>query len=189
MLEKSPQGESSLRYRLYSPDHGLVTLMKRASAKKTSMLPDVFDEISAVCRAGSRNVWFVSEFERLSSRISLAADYERFSAAAEISKIVAANSTYLENHNTLYAHTLSAIDSLASGGLAHIVEFKFLYLFARSEGYPVKESFLAGLNAEDLERTVEILKGPSDSVSSEPEAQRLLRVLKHWISAFTDLTV
>jgi len=71
-----------------------------------------------------------------------------------------------------------------------VTHFKSLYLFARAEGYPVKEHMLAGWPADDRRLAQRLLAEPLEG--DQPpvdEAKRLLERLQHYIAAYTDILI
>ena len=189
VLSKSLSGESGLLYKLLSPEDGLLTVYKRASAKKTSQLPDFFDEISAdASKAKNGDMLFLNEFEIQKRRTGIARNYDSFCVASDITKLLLHNSRYLEHFDSVYAALSGALDALDAGACADAVKIKFLYVFVRDEGYPVKESFARSLNDEDYALLVKILKTPSlECRIEENESARLLMHLERWMYSSTDV--
>jgi hypothetical protein len=65
---------------------------------------------------------------------------------------------------------------------------KTLFLFAREEGLPVKESWFSGLTAEFAKVAHAILRLPVKETSSlNQQAPLLLESLCHWLRAETEL--
>ena len=189
VLSKSLSGERGILYRVFSPEAGLLALYKRVSSKTASALPDIFDAISArVSKASGGDLMFVEEFEILGRRTGLAADYAAFCAACDIARIVAKNTRYLEEFARLHSALEGALDALEAGACADVVKVKFLYVFARDEGYPVKESFARSLDGGDLKLLSRLLSAPSSECGADSDgAARLLFALERWLYSSTDI--
>ncbi len=189
VLEKSVRGESTAHYRLLSPEFGLVAACRRVSLKKASPLPDFFDEaVFAAEKAKMSDMFFVRDFEISKRRTAIGADYDAFLHACEISKCVLRNSRYLESFGALFSAVSSAFDALAAGGDGACARLKFLYLFARSEGYPARESFFRSLGAGDAEAFSKIIATPLSEIGAGASAApALLEKMERWLRAETDI--
>lgn len=189
VLDREIRGESSVLITVFSQNCGLVQMMKRASSKKTSQIPDLFDDISAFAQADSpSSLKFVRDFEILKHREGIAASYETFESASNLARCAVKNGRHMEDC-VLFSRRLGrALDALAAGMAPPVVEIKFFYLLARDEGYAVREDFYTGLSPEKMGLFAEILKTPPSGLSGlKPRAEDLLARLKVWIEANTDL--
>ena len=84
----------------------------------------------------------------------------------------------------------SSLSSFARAITPKVVLLKMYYCFARDEGLPVRESWLAGLSQSTCGDTLEILRMPVDQAS--PDSSKLnnvLESLKIWLNAETELRV
>ena len=201
VLDKLLTGESSLRLRIYCPNLGLALLVKRVSSKKTTVLPDIFDDISLTARVPSMgDVLFPNEYETLTSRMSLSKDYGAFLHASEICALVIKNGAHIENANRLHARIRGALDSMANGALPETVHLKFLYLLVRDEGYPVHEDFLKKFSGSQKAAFCEIISTPppkrkdAPGGDSEPRLRGILEgstafleALSNWAIRCTDI--
>lgn len=191
VLEKTLRGESGVILKIFSRKQGIVALYKRVSAKKTTELPDYFDEVCIqTTRAKTGDMLFVADFEIQKKRTSLASDYEAFACASKIALCCVKNGKFLESFENLYDDTISALEALLDGANAHIVYLKFMYLFARREGYAIKEDFFQKLEANERADFKNILLSPAKS--SAPRIQntpQLLEKMLLWISQNTDISI
>lgn len=193
VLDRQDKGESSLLFRIFSPERGLVAAMRKVSATKTSVLPDLFDqcffELAPLGGDESSDLFALKDFSVNARMTGIPEDYARFSAAARICSWAERNGRYCDRPAEFYKVITGALQSLNGGANADLVLLKFLYVFCRDEGYAVREDFIPSLEAEDAELLKIALRTPSkEMVSSEaPHFARLLRRLEAWAAANTDI--
>lgn len=189
-MDRTLRGESGVLFRIFSAESGLAVLHKRVSQKKTAQLPDLFDVISAEAeRSKTGGVLFLKDFERIASHARIAENYEAFECAAQIAKCALKNCVYLESFEKMHETLLAAFGAIAAGAAPVCVRLKFLYVFARGEGYPVKEDFAANLSAAEFEILKKILKTPAAELGEVGGAGALLENMEKWIGANTDIEV
>ena len=191
VLQKEFRGECGVLFKVFSKAEGIVALYKRVSQKKAASLPDYFDEVHFdVQRAKNGNMLFASEYEILVRRTELAKRYEAYECAAKLALCCARNGAYLENFERLYKCFEAALNALISGADPAVCELKFMYLFARDEGYAIKEDFFANLDAEGRNLFKQILLSPAKDSDAFASGSRLLLVeMLTWISLNTDILV
>ena len=176
-------------FRIFSAESGLCVLHKRVSQKKTAQLPDFLDVVAAEAeRSKTGGMFFLKDFEILASHPRVAESYEAFSDAAEIAKCALKNSAYLESFGGMYERLRAAFAAINSGADSACVRIKFMYVFARDEGYPIKEDFAAGLGAEEFSALKKILSTPAAELGADiPGKNPLLEKMLFWIAAQTDI--
>lgn len=191
VLQKELRGESGVLFKIFSKSEGIVALYKRVSQKRAASLPDYFDEVCfEVQKAKSGNMLFASECEILARRTELAKNYEAYECAAKLALCCANNGLYLENFERLYNNFEAALNALICGADAAVCELKFMYLFARDEGYAIKEDFFANLDPEGRSLFRQILLSPAkDSCAFASGARVLLGEMLTWISTNTDILI
>ncbi len=189
ILNKEARGESSLYISAFSDTLGLFAIMKRASSKGTSRLPDIFDDITGNATSKtSDSVKFLGEFEILESRRGIALNYDAFSQASAICKCLLRNGRHLENSAEISQILRRALDTIAKGAPAKIARLKFMYLLAKNEGYPVKEDFYASLSNERANLFANIIKTPTNQcVDFADKSEEILDIFLKWIYARTDI--
>ncbi|MBR4597991.1 MAG: hypothetical protein IKO42_06335 [Opitutales bacterium] len=189
VLDKALRGESGVLFAVFSAELGLCRLYKRVSQKKTVQLPDFFDAISAEAeKSKTGGMYFLRDFENIASHPRIAEDYGAFSDASEIAKCALKNAAYLERFAEMHALLQAAFAAINSGANSACVRVKFMYVFARGEGYPIKEDFAASLNAQEFSLLKKILNTPAAELGAEVEgARELLEKMMSWIAANTDI--
>lgn len=189
VVDREIRGESSLYTVVYAPDAGLLRTMKRLSAKRTSPLPDLFDDIALDCEASSPTaLQFAKDFSLKKRRTEIASSYEAFEHAALIAQTVLRNGGHIENSAQLSQRLRMSLDAIAEGSPAEIVRLKFMYLLARDEGYAVREDFVRRLGRANAELFGILIKNPSSELREfKSRAVDMLEKLCAWIYSSTDI--
>ena len=188
ILRSSLRGENNLYLEAFSQELGLIAVMKRISAKKTSILPDTFDDISATLKPSeSEGLKFLGEFEILKRRLAIANRYDAFEDAASIANIVLRNGKHFEDTQSASNALRRSLDAIESGLNSTIVLIKFLYVSVKREGYPIKEDFFAKLSDVEQRLFATIITTPTkDLIDIVPHARTMLEKLELWIKTSTD---
>lgn len=189
VLFRDLRGESSLYIEAFSGRLGALSMMKRISAKKTSALPDIFDDIEASLNpSSSGDLKFVGGFEIRRRRTAIASDYGAFEDAAAIAGVVRRNGRHIEDTARLSARLRRSLDAIDAGMPSQAVRLKFLYLLVRDEGYPVREDFFARLSENEKRLFAVIVNTPSAELSDFKAYSRdMLEKFCRWISESTDI--
>lgn len=189
VLLRDLRGESSLYVEAFSGALGALALIKKISSKKTSALPDIFDDIEAVLNpSSSGDLKFVGAFEIRRRRTAIASDYGAFEDAAAIAGVVRRNGRHIEDTARLSARLRRSLDAIDAGMPSSAVRLKFLYLLARDEGYPVREDFFARLSGTEKRLFAAIVKTPSAELADfKAYSREMLGKFARWISESTDI--
>lgn len=190
VVGRDMRGESSVYISVLSREHGLMQMMKKVSVKTTSLLPDLFDDISGYADAQTpQGLKFLRDFEISKRRTEIGKSYEAFNHAALIASVVAVNGRNIEDCARLEFNLRHALDAIAKDAPPEIVRFKFMYLLARNEGYPVKEDFFESLPEGKREMFSLFVKTPSLELREfRSRASDMLDALCRWIYANTDIS-
>ena len=189
VLHREETGENFLRLTLFGPQ-GLRRCLLRKVRKLTSILPpDLFDETEiALQKNNSQGLSFAREHLVLQKRMPLALDRTRFDAAGFLARFYIENGEHLLDAHEFYRILQNALSSLEDHGHPPTVLLKTLFLFAREEGLPVKESWFSGLSAEFAGVAQSILRLPvKESSNLNDQAPVLLDSLSHWLRSETEL--
>ena len=150
--------------------------------------PDLFDQVDCSDKASANGLPFVRESRVLAKRRDLALGHDRFQAASDLALLYLNNGRLLLEPQPLYNLLEIALLRLCEGGHPDSVFFKALFLFARNEGLPVKESWLPGLAKRDQSIARSVLTQPVGTeckVSSE--IVPLVESLRLWLNSETEL--
>ena len=81
-----------------------------------------------------------------------------------------------------------SFDAIDAGNPSAIVRLKFLYLFARDEGYPVKEDFFAGLSGVEKRLFAALVRTPSaELIELKAHSRGMLEKFLEWLERSTDI--
>lgn len=191
ILDRESRGENGVMLTALSPERGLVYLFKRISAKKTSLVPDIFCEISAQTQVPQTTenglVHFVKDFSSVKSRDKISLSYEKLCDASEIASVVKLNGANIDETSMLFDLLGKALDGVAEFENTAAVKIKFLYVLAKEQGYAVKEDFFSRLSQTDKAAFAKILKTPVAELSADAATQRLYEALRRWTAENTDI--
>ena len=189
-LSRVEAGENHLRISVFSETLGLQTVLFRKDRRnRANDLPDLFDEIElSLAPPRSSGFRFVREYRVIAKKRELAHDHRRFQVASDLALLFLENGQHLLEPKPFSDLLRSALSALCKGGNPQVVYFKALFLFAREEGLPVKESWLSDLAKDERTRVRTILRRPVDSQEEELSTLCILvDSLRLWLNAETEL--
>jgi hypothetical protein len=193
VIEKRPPTDSFQTFVLFSADHGNLTALqrvpRRASASHVS--PDLFDEVSAFLESSNQGrTWFVKEVRVTARREGIGRSYDALRFASALAAVIGRNQVHEESRPGVAALLRAAFDAFAAAGRPDVVHLKSLYLFARDEGYPVKEEWVPSLAEADRGAASSVLGRPLGAQEA-PEAAvaKLRRSLDADLGAHTEIIV
>ncbi|HEY5240747.1 MAG TPA: hypothetical protein VIJ22_04740 [Polyangiaceae bacterium] len=152
MIERRPPADSFQTYLLFSPEHGNLLALQRVPKKSspTHVSPDLFDELTAMLESSNQGrTWFVKEVRIVARRTGIGASYDALRFASALVAVVGRNPVHEESREAVGKLLRVALDSFAAGARPDAVYLKSLYLFARDEGYPVKQEWLPSLGDDE----------------------------------------
>ena len=189
VLGRVETGENHWRFSLFCGSEGLQVALLRKRRVKSPSPPDLFDQVELVLdKASANGLPFVRESRVLAKRRDLALGHDRFQAASDLALLYLNNGRLLLEPQPLYNLLEIALLRLCEGGHPDSVFFIALFLFARNEGLPVKESWLPGLAKRDQSIARSVLTQPVGTeckVSSE--IVPLVESLRLWLNSETEL--
>jgi hypothetical protein len=151
VIEKRPPTDAFQAFGLFSAEHGNLLALQRIprKASSTHVAPDLFDEVSAMLESSNQGrTWFMKEVRidtRGRTQIGRSYDALRFASA-----LVSGHQPQPRargeprKRRGAPAHGARRIRHIGAARHRHL---KSLYLFARDEGYPVKQEWLPSLSA------------------------------------------
>ena len=154
------------RLGLLSAQNGFLRPLRRLSSKTENRpCPDLFDLCSVALESGRGGAWFLREYEVLRRFSGIGARYEALEAASDWARLAGANAPELESCAKVSELTFRFFDALDKGFPVQAVLLKTYYLFAGSEGLPVREEWLAGLSSVQRKTADTALRTPLGEVS------------------------
>jgi len=192
VLEKPPRGDRFQPLVLFSREQGLLRCYLRVSTRNPGPAIDLFDELSVTLTSSNQgHTWFFKELhvERRHSGIGLR--FEALAEASAFAALIVRNPVHEESREGICKLLNEALPALATGAPPAIVGLKALYSFARSEGYPVKEDWLAGLRGSERDHAVALITTPLAKmiVGHVDHAPRILSRLRKYLRETTELTI
>ena len=192
VLEKAPRGDRFQPLALYSAEHGLLRCYQRISTRNPGPAIDLFDELSATLTSSNQgNTWFFKELHVDQRHPEIGLRFEALAEASALAMLIVRNPTHEEGRPGICRLLNDTLSALGKGAPPAVVGLKALYSFARSEGYPVKEEWLAGLRGSDREHALALITTPLASLAAEhtDHAVRLLGKLRRYLRESTELTI
>jgi len=192
VLEKSPRGDRFQPLALFSPEHGLLRCYQRISLRNPGPAIDIFDELSATLTSSNQgHTWFFKELHVDHRHPGIGLRFEALAEASALAALIVRNPVHEEGRAGICRLLRDTLGALETGAPAPIVGLKALYSFARDEGYPVKEEWLAGLRGTEREHAVALLHTPIAAIDADraDHASRILARLRRYLKESTELTI
>ena len=194
VLSRETTGERFFRIQMFDQTSGLRAVLFSSPGKRSSKLPppDLFDDIMCLTnpKQSEQSIPFARDFERVHSYRELTALPAHFLTAGEIARFYLANGSHLLDPAPQLKLLRTSLGSLIRATFSKVVLLKLFFCFARNEGLPVRESWLAGLGSDLRENAREVLQCPVKEVVVEKErVEDLLHTLQIWMNTETELQV
>lgn len=190
VIGRRPPSERFSAVQLFSAEHGHLSCFLRLSRRPDAPSLDLFDEIAATLRSSNQGrTWFFHEVRVLMRHRGIGLRLAALHEASVFAALVACNPVPADSRAQVAALLRQALGAWAETDRPEIVAFKALYAFARDEGHPVKEAWLAGLRGRDRALGVALLQRPvAELGETEPDAvRRLLGKLRDYLRGHTEL--
>jgi hypothetical protein len=193
VIEKRPPTDAFQAFGLFSPEEGNLLALQRVPrrASPSHVSPDLFDEVSAMLESSNQGrTWFVKEVRITTRRSGIGRSYDALRFASALAAVISRNPVHEESRENVARMLATALDALATGARPDAVHLKSLYLFARDEGYPVKQEWLPSLGAADLAVAKGVLGRRLDAQdATAAEVARLRRSLEGYLGASTEIII
>jgi hypothetical protein len=194
VLVKRPPTDAFQGITAFSGEHGSLQIQQRISRKAgTGSVPlDLFDEVSLRLESSNEGrTWFVQEARLITRHPDLGRSYETLRHASALASLVARNTVHEESRAQVATLLRQAFASFARGARPDLVWLKSLYLFARDEGYPVKQEWLPSLPAAQREQAEHVLRTPLADLREPSVAQSnlLAQHLENYLRGNTEIIV
>ena len=174
-----------LRLRLFTADAGPLVAWLRVRRRNASPFPDLFDRIDAVLETRNEGrTWFVSEYAITRRFTGIGNGYQTLLYASRFTALILKNPLHNDAWLPLFERLEQGFESWASGAPPDIVYLKMLYLFAREEGFPVREDWWKGLPTSHRDAADLRLHRPLDYQSpkkTSPATGTLIENLENWL--------
>lgn len=194
ILERQEHGERFWKLTILHRDEGrqyaLLRMPGKGTDKKGAQTPDLGDEAEARISRGQQEVWFLREYQVIRRLIGLGTSYDRLLWASRLIRLILPNLRHIDDNAFVYdlvTRTLDAIDGKPNPCAAYC---KFLFLFARHEGYPMGEHWLRGLPSGLRDASLHLLQEPLERIKVEDSVVADIRQsIETYLAAETELIV
>lgn len=193
VIEKRPPADAFQTFGLFSAEHGNLLILQRIARRPSSshVAPDLFDEVQAMLESSNQGrTWFVREIRISRRRAGIGRSYEALRFASALAAVIGRNNVHEEGRANVALLLRTALDAFGEAGRPDVVHLKSLYLFARDEGYPVKQEWLPSLPAADRRIAASALnRRLSEQDSSEADIARIRRSIEDYLRGHTEIII
>ena len=178
---------------LFSAEHGALHAMQRIPKKPSAsqVMLDLFDEASLTLESSNQGrSWFVKEARLIVRQTAIGRSYSALQGASTFAKLIARNPVSPDSRPSIAPLLRTAFASFGTASRPEIVTFKCMYLFARDEGYPVKQEWFASLAPADRDVAAQLLNKPLAEQSADAtQVARIQRLLEDYLKGHTEIIV
>jgi recombinational DNA repair protein (RecF pathway) len=193
VIEKRPPAEAFRTFVLFSAEHGNLHALQRVSRRAAAQqpVPDLFDEVSAMLESSNQGrTWFFREVRINTRRASIGRSYDALRFACALAAVIGRNPVHEESRENVALLLRTALDAFGAADRPDIVYLKSLYLFAKDEGYPVRQEWLPSLGAQDRAVASAVLNLPLGQHASDAAAVAgIRRSLEGYLGSSTDIII
>jgi len=190
VLLRESTGETWLKITLLSPEEGVVHFLQRISHHTLSASPvDLFDRVNATLeRRTSSGIWFAREVRVNTRHPGLGHRYPALREACVFARVLSSNPVHEDTRKSVFDLLARALQAWERGDREDVVGFKCLYVFARDEGYAVKEGWWPQLPNQEQVQAASLINLPIRNQEIGPEqVASIRRSLEHYLVNFTDI--
>lgn len=193
VLLKRPAADTFQSFNVFSVERGSLLVLQRI-AKKTGAVNftlDLFDEVTLGVESSNQGrTWFLKESRLITRHANLGRSYETLRFASNLAALVARNQVDADSRDSVANLLRVAFAAFAAGARPDLVYFKSLYVFARDEGYPLKQQWFPTLLPADQATVATLLNRPLSEQAATPEDVAHLQTrLEEYLSGYTDIIV
>lgn len=191
VLLRDVSGEAWDRVTLFSPEAGILQFLQRRSKKGGTPTLDLFDRVAVVLeRRDGSATRFSLEIQILRRLSGLGQRYESLRESCQFARMLMDNPVHEDSRQKAYDLLEQALMAWERGDREDIVAFKSLFVFARGEGYAVREDWWQRLPAKERDRATQLLNQPSSEVDLDRNQVSAVRhSLEHYLRHFTEIRV
>ncbi len=187
VLSKRPPADSFQTFTLFAENHGLLLALQRIPKKTAAnhLTLDLFDEVSVALETSNQgSSWFIKEARLLSRPANIGRSYETLQLASALAALIVRNPVHEDSRGPVAGLLRTAFTAFAASSRPDIVYFKSLYCFARDEGYPVKQQWLATLPADLQAEADRLLRTPLAALAAPEMKNAKAEALAHRLEAY-----
>lgn len=194
VLEKRPGAADGWEhYRLFTPESGVLSALRRQAKKNSAAaVPlDLFDEAELGLESPDQGrSWFIREARVRVRHGEIGRSYEALLAASKFARLIGRNPVGPESRAGTALLLREAFAAFGARDRPDIVLLKSLYRFARDEGYPVRQEWLASVPEAERPAVLDLLTRPGQgSPASAEEVAAWQRRLEDYLRSDADLVI
>lgn len=193
VLLKRPPGDTFQTCTVFSAEHGNLLIMQRLPKKAGGALAplDLFDEAALLLDSSNQGqTWFVKEARLLHRATGIGQSYDTLRHASTFTATLARNQVPEESREPVMQLLRQVLASFADTQRADVTHFKALYLFARDEGYPIRQHWFPTLPSADRELARRLLNQPvNGQTAPAEEVARLHQRLAEYLRGHTEILI
>ncbi len=194
VLEKRPAAADGWEnYRLFTAESGLLSTLRRLPKKiaAADVALDLFDDAEIGLESANQGrSWFIREARIRVRHADIGRSYEALLAASAFTRLIAQNPVGPESRLAVLTLLREALAAFATRQRPEIVLLKSVYRFARDEGYPVRQEWLASVPEAERAAVLDLLTQPvKDSTASADEVGVWQRRLDDYLRSEADLVI
>ena len=191
VLLRDASGESWDRITLFSPESGIFQFLQRRSKKAGTSILDLFDLIAVVLeRRDGSLTRFSREIRILRRFTALGHRYASLRESCQFARILMDNPVHEDSRQEVHDLLGQALAAWERGDREDVVAFKSLFVFARGEGYAVREDWWQRLPAGERDRASVLLNRPTREIELDRDQVATVRKsLEHYLRHFTEIRV
>ncbi len=181
VLRVEEKGESFWSLAVFFEVEGLTYPLLRRSRKVTR--PDLFDTAAIMLRPGKGNgPAFAEAYRVVQRREGIGRSYDRITTASHFAEVLRRNTQHLADPTAHFPLCLRFFDSVAGGTAPEAAYLKTLFLFASTEGLPVREDWAGSLSEAEERDLADILRTPlAVQKVSSASCRALAQALETWL--------
>lgn len=193
VLLKRPPSDAFQTCTVFSAEHGNLTVLQRLPQKsRGSFAPlDLFDDAALILESSNQGqTWFVKEASLLHRATGIGQSYENLKHASAFTSTLARNQVPVETRESVMTLLRNVLLSFAETKRPDITHFKAIYLFARDEGYPIRQHWFPTLPPAERELARTLLNQPINGQTAPvEEVSRLHQRLSEYLRGHTEILI
>lgn len=193
VLTRGEPRESCTPYEVLCVQQGVLRILQRRGKGSGGPTLDLFDKaFLELSGEGGQAPWFVKEVRIDKRHTGIAARYEALALASRFTTLLARNPLPDYGREKINELASNAVASFSNHPqLAEIVYLKACFSFAKDEGYPMRQQWLADLHGSLRDEAQTLLSSTLLTLETEtwarPAAVKLIPRLEHYIREHTDI--
>ena len=127
VIEKRPPTDAFQGFGLFSAEHGNLLALQRIPKRASSphVVPDLFDEVSALLESSNQGrTWFVKDLRISTRRTSIGRSYDALRFASALAAIISRNPVHEESRENVALLSRTAFDAFAASERPDVVHLR-----------------------------------------------------------------